>query len=175
MCPLWCMCVFVVCGVWCAHVKGVYVLKVCAHFTDFCHTRMSIDIFILSVTLWTSQTTTQSKWPLRVYLIHTVCISVCPLVCFCMFPSIHHSFFSHSQHESCATIQGHWYKQIAVHLWVFSLHSNNKAHAVSACLWFRKEAILISCCVHFVMHTILTAICHSVMIVSSTLSLAYVL
>ena len=41
---------------------------------------------------------------------------------------------------------------ITVHLWVFpshsnckghafSLHLNNKAHALSACLWFRKEAI----------------------------------
>ena len=34
---------------------------------------------------------------------------------------------------------------ITVHLWVFPSHSNCKGHAVSACLWFRKEAILISC------------------------------
>ena len=52
---------------------------------------------------------------------------------------------AYSQHESCAIMQAHWYKHIAVHLWVFSLHSNHKRHAVSACLWFRKEAILISC------------------------------
>ena len=52
---------------------------------------------------------------------------------------------AYSQHESCATMQGYWYKHNTVHLWVFSLHSNHKGHAVSACLWFRKEAILISC------------------------------
>ena len=34
---------------------------------------------------------------------------------------------------------------ITVHLWVFPSHSNHKGHAVSVRLWFRKEAILISC------------------------------
>ena len=38
VCVCVCVCVFVVCG--------VYMLRVCTHFTDFYHTRMSIDIFI---------------------------------------------------------------------------------------------------------------------------------
>ena len=51
---------------------------------------------------------------------------------------------AYSQHESCAIMQGYWCKHFAVHLWVLPLHSNHKRHAVSACLWFRKEAIVIS-------------------------------
>ena len=35
--------------------------------------------------------------------------------------------------------------KVVHHLWAFSLHSNHKGHAVSACLWFRNEAISISC------------------------------
>ena len=42
-------------------------------------------------------------------------------------------------------MQGYWYKHNTVHLWLFSLHSNHEVHAVSACLWLRKKAILISC------------------------------
>ena len=59
--------------------------------------------------------------------------------------------------------------KVVRHLWAFSLHSNHKGHAVSACLWFRNEAISISCpyCNAHSSHRY----CHSVMIVSSTLSL----
>ena len=53
---------------------------------------------------------------------------------------------AYCQLESGAIMQGrNWCKHIAVHLWVFPLHSNHKGHSVSACLWFKKEAILISC------------------------------
>ena len=96
MCPLWCMCVFVVCGVWCVHVKDLYVLKVCTHFTDFCHTRMSIDIFIFEHNIKNiSNSNTKHMAITSIFntyvCIHTVCISVCPLVF--LYVLIHPPFF----------------------------------------------------------------------------------
>ena len=66
------VCVFLVCG--------VYMLRVCTHFTDSCHTRMSIDIFIFDRNGMNVSNSNAKQMSITSISNTVICISVCPLV-----------------------------------------------------------------------------------------------
>ena len=89
------MCVFVVCG--------VYMLRVCTHFTDFCHTRMSIDIFIFERNVMNVSNSNAKQMTIHVHFSLSFGISVCSHPIY----FIHHSFFHLVWHYRGSLPVGH--------------------------------------------------------------------
>ena len=71
VCGLWCL-------VWC-------MLRVCTHFTDFCHTRMSIDIFTFECNIIDISNNNASQ--LTITSISNTFVFQCVLWCFFMLRS----------------------------------------------------------------------------------------
>ena len=85
VCVCVCVCVHVIVYVCVFLACGVYILRVCTHFTDFCHTRMSIDNFIFERNVMNVSNSNAKQ--MSITSISNTRVFQCVLWCFFMFRS----------------------------------------------------------------------------------------